>query len=464
MTQLSIKISRLTAVLLLTLGHNVSATVFSLPITNDYSLVGIPDKPIYVKANKNETLLEIARQHDLGQNQIVKANKKVDRWMPSKPTETTTLDKEGNQFLRLGEGKNIHIPNSYLLPNVERTGIVLNLPEYRLYYYRHGQVITHPISIGRVDWNTPLGKTSILAKVRNPTWTPPASIRKEHAAQGDILPAVFPAGPDNPLGLYAMRLARAGYLIHSTNKPLGVGMRVSHGCIRMYPEDIERIFPSVAVGTQVEIINEPIKVGWANDGLYIEVHPDLEDAQHSYEQSLNLALTLIEKAKNNQFINISGSVLKKALIERDGIPVAIYKGTTLLNPSPPANIQVQDLAIKPTAASTNNSKKLSTMPPPPRLNDLPSNALPQGSQPAAVPKKEYNNVSSTITAIPQPTRSNNLPPPPRLNNKLQSGNTEVITTPASLPKLHVLPKNTLPSPPRLKDPGYSILKSAMPPD
>ncbi|NOQ35819.1 MAG: L,D-transpeptidase family protein, partial [Methylococcaceae bacterium] len=306
MAKLPIKSSIVTAALLLICMHNVQAKQFLLPSVGD-SLIGTPDKRLYTKANKDETLLEVARRHDLGQNQIVKANKDVDRWMPSKPEEKLTTDKEGNQFMKLGAGKDIHIPNSYLLPTTAYKGIVLNLPEYRLYYYRSGGVTTHPISIGRVDWNTPLGLTKIISKIRNPTWTPPASIRREHAAEGDILPAVFPAGPNNPLGLYAMRLGRAGYLIHSTNKPLGVGMRVSHGCVRMYPEDIERIFPSVKVGTPVYIVNEPIKVGWSNGALYIESHPDLEDKQRSFERRKDIALNLIERAKGNEFINISGA-------------------------------------------------------------------------------------------------------------------------------------------------------------
>ncbi len=437
MIKLPQKTNKLAALLLLTFGHDLSAATFLLPATNHNSLVGIAGKKVYVKAKKHETLLDIAREHDLGQNQIVKANKTVDRWMPSKSVEKMVSDKEGNRFLRLGEGKNIHIPNSYLLPSVSRKGMVLNLPEYRLYYYRNGQVITHPISIGRVDWNTPLGKTSIIAKTRNPTWTPPASIRKEHAAKGDILPAVFPAGPNNPLGLYAMRLGRAGYLIHSTNKPLGVGMRVSHGCIRMYPKDIERIFPTVAVGTSVMIVNEPIKVGWSNNGLYIEVHPDLEDKKRSYSQRLRSALNLIEKAKGNQFVNISGSLLKKALIESDGIPVAIYKGTSLLNtPFTETTATIaQPQVVTPAPevlAPVINVRKPSTMPPPPRLDN---SAVVNIIQPSPVIERSYT-----------------LPPPPKLK---------------AIPKLPLLPKSngsSKPPPPRLKEPEYSILKSAVPPN
>ncbi len=266
----------------------------------------------YTLAEQKDTLLDIARKFDLGQNEILLANPTVDRWLP-------------------GENTRVRIPNSRLLPDTPHEGIVLNLPEYRLYYYpdrRKGQprtVITHPISIGRVDWDTPLGKTQIIAKKENPTWTPPKSIKEEHAEQGEILPDVFPAGPDNPLGLFALRLGVPGYLIHSTNKPYGVGMRVSHGCIRMYPEDIEKLFPQVKTGTSVYIVNQPIKVGWSDNQLYIEVHPELEGKDIGYDDRLNVALDLIEKANDGLLPVIDGMALKQALEQSNGIPVAIFK-------------------------------------------------------------------------------------------------------------------------------------------
>ncbi len=472
-----IKINKLAALILLVFAHDVSATAFLLPANNE-RLIGAIEPKVYIKAQKHETLLDIARKYNLGQNQIVLANKGVDRWMPSKAIEKTASDKEGNQFLRLGAGKDIHIPGSYLLPSVARKGIVLNLPEYRLYYYQNGRVLTHPISIGRVDWNTPLGKTSIIAKTRNPTWTPPASIRKEHAAKGDILPAVFPAGVDNPLGLFAMRLGRAGYLIHSTNKPLGVGMRVSHGCIRMYPEDIERIFPSVAVGTPVMIVNEPIKVGWSKNALYIEVHPDLEDKQRSYQQRLNSALSLIEKAEGNTMINIKGNILKKALIDSDGIPVAIYQGarfeampTAVIQPqeqvSQPITLPIQKQEIVAPITAPIVNPQPATMPPPPRLDTpAPTNIQKPIVIPPQAPVIE-RNLSSQVNNKPQPITT-----APLLNNNVNSEKEKQINRPLpprpafkillpTPPKQKTLPK---PPPPRLeKEPEYSILKSAIPP-
>ena len=291
----------------------VQATTFPLPANPKDSLVGDPPHKIkYAIANYEDTLLDIARRYDLGQNQILLANPDVDRWLP-------------------GDGTRVRIPNSYILPDAPRDGVILNLPEFRLYYFpkpakgERGVVETHPISIGRQDWDTPLGKTRILSKKRNPVWIPPASIKKEHAEKGDPLPDVVPAGPDNPLGLYAMRLAIPGYLIHSTNKPYGVGMRVSHGCVRMYPEDIEKLFPMIKVGTPVYIVNQPIKVGWLEDTLYIEVHPPLEGHLEDYQAKLDHALDLIEKANDGVLPVVRGSALKKALREANGIPVAIFE-------------------------------------------------------------------------------------------------------------------------------------------
>ncbi|MFW5442858.1 MAG: L,D-transpeptidase family protein [Methylococcaceae bacterium] len=265
----------------------------------------------YTQAKHEDTLLDIARHFNLGQNEILLANPKVDRWLPGKNTK-------------------VRIPNSRLLPDTPHKGVTLNLPEYRLYFYpkkeknqsRH--VITHPISIGRVDWDTPLGKTRVIAKNQNPVWIPPQSIRDEHAEEGDILPKIFPAGPDNPLGLFAIRLAVPGYLIHSTNKPYGVGMRVSHGCIRMYPEDIEKLFPQISNGTPVYIINQAIKVGWSNNLLYIEVYPELEGNELNYEERLIKSLDLIEQSNEGEIPVLDGNALKQALQLSNGIPVVIF--------------------------------------------------------------------------------------------------------------------------------------------
>ena len=217
-----------------------------------------------ITARDDDTLLDIARRHGLGYEDIVRANPDVDTWLP-------------------GEGTEVILPSRYVLPPGPRSGVILNLAEYRLYYYptpaagKPAVVMTYPISIGRMDWETPLGRTTIISKVRNPSWYPPASIRAEHAADGDPLPRIVPPGPQNPLGDYAMRLGLPGYLIHGTNRPDGVGMRVTHGCIRMFPEDIDYLFGRVGLSTAVRIINEPVKIGWDGDALIVEVHETLED-------------------------------------------------------------------------------------------------------------------------------------------------------------------------------------------
>ncbi len=245
--------------LLLGLPFAALAEVYEMPADGN-DVVGALTT---VAARADDTLLDIARRHGLGYEDIVRANPDVDTWLP-------------------GEGTEVVLPTRFILPPGPRIGIVLNLAEYRMYYFptpkadETAVVMTYPMSIGRMDWETPLGRTSIISKVRNPSWYPPESIRAEHAADGRPLPRIVPAGPDNPLGQYAMRLGLPGYLIHGTNRPAGVGMRVTHGCVRMFPEDIGFLFGQVKVNTPVRIINEPVKMGWDNDELVVEVHRTLE--------------------------------------------------------------------------------------------------------------------------------------------------------------------------------------------
>ncbi len=220
----------------------------------------------------DDTLVDIARAHGLGYQDIVHANPTVNVWVP-------------------GEGTEIVLPKRFVLPPGPRSGLVLNLAEYRMYYYpetKPGEtpkVHTYPMSIGRMDWETPLGRTKIVAMAKNPAWYPPQSVRDEHAADGDPLPRIVPPGPDNPLGTRALRLGLPGYLIHGTNRPAGVGMRVSHGCIRMFPEDVEFLFDRIPLNTVVRIIDMPVKVGWDGEALVAEVHPLLEVPQRLPEET-----------------------------------------------------------------------------------------------------------------------------------------------------------------------------------
>jgi L,D-transpeptidase ErfK/SrfK len=241
------------------LSAAAAAEVYELPPAGNDVIGAIT----VVSARADETLLDAARRHGLGYEDVVRANPGVDAWLPV-------------------EGARIVLPTRYVLPPGPRHGIVLNLAEYRMYYFpetRPGSpavVMTWPMSIGRMDWTTPIGLTRITAKEKNPNWYPPESVRAEHLADGDPLPRVVPPGPKNPLGAYKMRLAIPGYLIHGTNRPEGVGMRVTHGCVRMFPEDIEFLFGEVSVNTPVRIINEPVKFGWDGDELVLEVHRPLE--------------------------------------------------------------------------------------------------------------------------------------------------------------------------------------------
>ncbi|MGY6275991.1 L,D-transpeptidase family protein [Methylomonas sp. MgM2] len=270
-----------------------------------------PHKAKYVAAKYEDTLIDIAVKFHLGQDEIVLANPKVDRWLP-------------------GAGTPVRIPTSFILPDAPRQGIVVNLPEMRIYYYPNSaEVVTYAVGIGRENnWKTPLGRTQIAGKMENPSWTPPPSIIAEHLAEGDVLEPYYPPGPDNPLGLFAFRLGIPGYLIHSTQKTNGIGMRVSHGCMRMYPADIERFFPAVKVGTGVNIINQSIKVGWHHDTLYIEVYPELEETPATFEQRIHKALDLIQKANGGQMPVIKGSILKAALAKPTGLPIAVYERPT----------------------------------------------------------------------------------------------------------------------------------------
>lgn len=263
-----------------------------------------------VAARAEDTLLDIAREHDLGQDEILLANPEVDRWLP-------------------GEGAEVVIPGRFILPRAERKGVVLNLPEMRLYYfYEQGPdkeplVATYPVSVGRMDWNTPLGTARIERKDRDPAWYPPESIKLEAIAKGEPLPDVVPAGPDNPLGRYALRLSIPGYLIHSTNKPYGVGMRVTHGCVRMYPEDIEEFFTIVPVKTGVELVNQPVKLGWQGKTLYLEVHPPMEEDQEMGQELQCIAYAMIFDAIENKDAILDIKAIKQALLEPSGMPVPI---------------------------------------------------------------------------------------------------------------------------------------------
>ena len=316
------RLSAFVCLLILIVTHSNAAEYV---LEDGVDLIGETGKTSTVYA---DTLIDIARIHRLGYEEIRLANPGVDTWIP-------------------GEGTAVRLPTQFILPRSGRQGIVINLAEYRMYYfYRNDNssgVRTFPISIGRMDWETPLGTARVIAKAKDPSWYPPASIRQEWAADGRELGAIVPPGPDNPLGRFAMRLDIPGYLIHGTNRPAGVGMRVTHGCIRMFPEDIEWLFGRAALETRVEIVNQPFKVGWSGADLYLEVHPPLEEGSASLESAegdivlqapaatatqndrwSQTAITrLVAAATADRAASIDWQQVDRVFAERSGIPVKI---------------------------------------------------------------------------------------------------------------------------------------------
>jgi L,D-transpeptidase ErfK/SrfK len=252
----------------------------ALPLPADTHHITLPDTQDDVVgevqitvASEEDTLPDIARRFDIGYEEIVRANPGVDPWIP-------------------GAGRQIVVPTQYILPNAPREGIVINVAAMRFYYFpphRKGEpqeVYTHPIGIGKVGWSTPEGVTHVVAHVKDPVWRPSAALRKDHREDnGESLPAVVGPGPDNPLGKYEFRLGWPSYLIHGTNKPYGVGLRSSHGCVRLYPEDIEKVYEMVPNGTQVRVVNQPYLFGWYDDRLYLQAYTVLEDDARNWQNA-----------------------------------------------------------------------------------------------------------------------------------------------------------------------------------
>jgi L,D-transpeptidase ErfK/SrfK len=229
-----------------------------------------------------------------------------------------------------GAGTDVLVPKRRLLPRAPREGIVINLPEHRLYWFPSAApgeppaVWTFPVSIGKMDWNTPLGTTRIVSKMKDAPWIPPKSVREEHARRGEYLPAVVPPGPDNPMGRYKMALGIPGgaYLIHGTNRPAGVGMQVTHGCMRLYPEDIEKLFGMVAINTPVTIVNQPYKWGWHDGELLIEVHPPLQEDAIAPPTLTDLTRLIVEATRAAP-LPIDWGGAEQTWREARGIPTVI---------------------------------------------------------------------------------------------------------------------------------------------
>jgi L,D-transpeptidase ErfK/SrfK len=309
-----------------------------LPVpTHKFELM--PDQDVIgtlqvTKSTKEDTLSDIARRFNVGYEEIVRANPKVDPWIP-------------------GEGTQIIVPSQFIIPNAKREGIVINVPQMRLFYFppvKKGEpqvVYTHPIGIGRVGWATPQGSTTVVRRTKDPTWRPTASILKEHRENGEELPKVVGPGPDNPLGRYAFYLGWSSYLIHGTNKPAGVGLRSSHGCIRLYPEDIELLYSMVPVGTKVTVVNEPFVFGFQEDKLYLQAFAVLEDDTRDWQKAQKKLVTKaigadIQKELKKRNEEISWDLVGTVGHDPRGIPLVISTGGASLDEVVASAIHVQN--------------------------------------------------------------------------------------------------------------------------
>ena len=270
-----------------------------------------------------DTLYDLARRYSLGSEELIRVNPGIDPWLPKPDTELV-------------------VPGRHILPSGPREGIVVNLPEHRLYYFpkpkkrgEPAQVITYPVSIGKMDWHTPIGETRVIARQMNPTWYPTESVRQEHAAEGDILPAVVPPGPQNPLGTRALRLAAGNgtYLIHGTNNPIAVGLAVTHGCIRMFPEDVEALYPLVPVGTKVRIVNEPVKVAWVDGELLLEAHPPIDAEGQSIEPDVEAFAQLLQLAVGDATVAIHWDYAREVLRQANGLLATVALQADVDTPS-----------------------------------------------------------------------------------------------------------------------------------
>jgi L,D-transpeptidase ErfK/SrfK len=275
--------------------------------TAGQSIIG---EPQVVFASDTDTLSDLARTYGLGYDEIIAANPGVDPWLP-------------------GEGSAILLPTQYVLPAIENRGVILNIATKRLFYFpavAEGEaqpVMTYPIGIGRVGWETPLGETTVVSKAKDPHWWVPASVRREHAEMGDPLPSVVPPGPDNPLGHRVLKLDMPGYLIHGTNAPYGVGMRVSHGCVRLYPENIEILYTLVDIGEAVTIINEPYQFGQRDGVLYFEAHVPLEDDTVPADERLAQVVDAQVGADGQSLNEHLRNFVNELTFEPRGVPVGI---------------------------------------------------------------------------------------------------------------------------------------------
>lgn len=261
----------------------------------------------YVRLEHGDTLPDIARHYGLGLNGLTAANPKVDIWLPE-------------------DGERLLLPHAFILPDAPRKGIVINLATMRLFAFKGTgdslTVATYPVGVGTEDRPSPTGQMRVERKAYRPSWYVPASIAKAHLKKGDILPAVVPPGPDNPLGEYALYLSAPSYLIHGTNKPASIGLRASNGCFRLYPEDVKRLYGITPAKTPVNIINQPYLVGLRNGVIYLEVHGPNDELDQGELDKVYRKLKAVETAAGRP---LDWDKVKTVLAEARGIPVPVFE-------------------------------------------------------------------------------------------------------------------------------------------
>ncbi len=287
----------------------LAAYSFTVEAAEPSTVIGEPRSYTFAKG---DTLYDVARHLGLGINEVTGAFPDVDVWLPP-------------------DGETVSFPTWWILPDSANQGVVVNIPEMRLYYFpphlKGGlrTAVTYPVGLGRDEWRTPTGKFKVTEKTVDPKWVVPESIRAEHISErGDARKEIPGGAPDNPLGRYRIRLSLPLYGIHGTNIPWGVGMEVSHGCIRLYPEDIQRLFTIVPVGVAGEIVYQPVKVGARDGDVFVEVHPDIYDTGFDYSADAKVRL----RAKGWDGL-IDADLLDDALQKKSGVPVRISTGRPL---------------------------------------------------------------------------------------------------------------------------------------
>ena len=291
----------------------------------------------------DETLLDIARHFHLGYDEMAWANRGVDVWLP-------------------GDGRQVVLPTAQILPDAPHSGLVANVAARRLFHFLppdasgKRRVVSYPVGIGREAYPTPLGTTRVTNKRAYPDWRVPASVRRAHAERGDPLPAVVPGGPENPIGTHVVDLGWPTYIIHSTNKPAGTGLRVTHGCLQLYPEDITRLYDDVTVGSDVTVVNQPILVAWQGDQLLLEVHKPLEETGMTASGSVSVAAVAIRKAlaeRGRDEAAVDWDRVQTYVQAQAGYPLPILRGApdqAALVAQLPA--YTQPVAVAATAPST----------------------------------------------------------------------------------------------------------------